>query len=154
MKKLWALAVAVLAAAMVVIQCFNPSRANPAVKRDFIAVAGPPAPVAAALRAACYDCHSSETVWPWYARLAPVSWLIASDVRAGRTHLNLSDWPAEPAGQAKQLDRMNEVVDYREMPPRKYTLLHAAARFTDAQRQAILDWTEAAAGRLRAATNN
>jgi hypothetical protein len=154
MKKQLPLALAVLAAALAILQCFNPARENPAVKRDFITLAGPPAPVAASLRAACYDCHSSATVWPWYARLAPVSWLIASDVRAGRAHLNLSDWPVEPAAQAKQLDRINEVVDYREMPPRKYTLLHAGARLADAQRQAILDWTDAAAGKLRAATND
>ncbi len=121
------------------LQLFNPSHANPPVKADFIAVAAPPPAVAASIRAACYDCHSHETMWPLYSRIAPVSWLIASDVTEGRTHLNFSDWPAEPARAAKQLDRMNEVVDYREMPPKKYTLLHPAARLTEAQRQAVLD---------------
>jgi len=148
---------AVLAGVLMVLgamQFYNPSRQNPPVINDFIGAARPPAPVAAALRAACYDCHSSATVWPWYSRWSPVSWLIASDVVHGRSHLNLSDWPADPASQAKQLDRINEVVDYREMPPRKYTLLHAAARLSAAQRQAVLDWTDAAAGKLRAATNN
>jgi hypothetical protein len=152
-KKLtWALAGA--AAIFVVLQFFNPSRTNPAVKSDFISVTAPPAAVAASIRAACYDCHSAETTWPFYAHVAPVSWLIASDVNEGRRHLNLSNWPADPAAQAKQLDRMNEVIDYREMPLKKYTLLHPDARLSDAQRQAILDWTDATANKLRPAAHN
>jgi hypothetical protein len=49
---------------------------------------------------------------------------------------------------------MNEAVDYREMPPAKYTLLHSAARLSEARRKAVLDWTGAAADQLRGATNN
>lgn len=141
-------------AVFALLQCFNPAHENPAVKSDFVAATGPPAAVAGAIRAACYDCHSDETRWPWYAQVAPISWLIAHDVTAGREHLNLSDWATEPARAAKNLDRINEVVDYREMPPAKYTLLHPQARLSEAQRKAILDWTDAAANRLRAATNN
>lgn len=151
-KIIWSTAGAI--AIFAVLQLFNPPRENPPVKADFIASTRPPAPVAAGLRAACYDCHSCETRWPLYARLAPVSWLIASDVHEGRKHLNLSDWPAEPARAAKNLDRMNEVIDYHEMPPAKYTLLHPAARLAAAQRQEILDWTGAAADKLRGATNH
>jgi hypothetical protein len=148
----WVLAGAVVLFAA--LQGFNPSRVNPPVKADFMAATRPPAAVAAALRAACYDCHSHETVWPWYARVAPASWLLASDVNEGRTHLNFSDWPADAARAAKNLDRVNEVVDYREMPPKKYTLLHAAARLTAQQRKEIMDWTETRAGQLRAPLNH
>jgi len=147
----------ILAAALAVfaaLQLFNPPRSNPPLKADFMAATSPPASVAAVLRAACYDCHSHETVWPLYARIAPVSWLIASDVQAGREHLNFSDWPAETARAAKKLDRINEELDYREMPPKKYALLHAGARLTAAQRKAVMDWTAAAADKLRGATNN
>lgn len=136
------------------LQCFNPPREHPLVQADFVAAVRPPAPVAAALRAACYDCHSYETVWPWYAHVAPVSWLIAADVNEGRTHLNFSRWPADPAQAAKNLDRVNEVVDYREMPPAKYTLLHREAHLTESQRKAVLDWTSAAANQLRAVSTN
>jgi hypothetical protein len=135
------------------LQLFNPPRANPPVALDFIAAAGPPAAVAASLRAACYDCHSHETTWPLYARIAPVSWLIASDVNEGRKHLNFSEWPTDTARAAKNLDRINEVVDYGEMPPKKYTLLHADARLTETQRKAVLDWTGVAADKYRAQTN-
>lgn len=148
----WVLSVAL--AVFIVLQFFNPPRTNPPVKSDFIAHMNPPAAVAAGIRAACYDCHSNETTWPLYSRVAPVSWLIASDVNEGRKHLNLSAWPAEPARAAKQLDRINEVVDYREMPLTKYTLLHPAARLSESQRRQILDWTDSTADKLRGATNN
>ena len=136
------------------LQLTNPARTNPPVTRDFMAALQPPAPVAAALRAACYDCHSHETSWPIYARLAPASWLVVSDVNEGREHLNFSAWPAEADRAAKKLDRVNEVLDYREMPPKKYTLLHPAARLTEAQRQQLMAWTEAAGNQLRAASTN
>jgi hypothetical protein len=146
-----AIAIVVFAA----LQLFNPARTNPPVKVDFIVAAQPPAAVAAALRAACYDCHSHETLWPWYSRLAPVSWLVVSDVNEGREHLNFSDWPQSDAARtAKKLDRLSEVLDYREMPPAKYTLLHPAARLTDEQRKQIMDWADATAQKLRAATPN
>ena len=154
MKKIlkWVLIVVVVVFAA--LQLFNPSRENPPVKSDFMAATHPPDSVAASLRAACYDCHSDETRWPLYARIAPVSWLVASDVNEGRKHLNLSEWSSDAAKAAKNLDRMNEVLDYKEMPPAKYTLIHADARLSDAQRKAVMDWTEAAADKLRGATNN
>jgi hypothetical protein len=154
MKKSWKWIPAGALAVFAALQLFNPPHSNPPPKTDFIAAANPPASVAATLRAACYDCHSHETVWPLYARIAPVSWLIASDVNEGRKHLNFSDWPVAAALAAKKLDRINEEVDYREMPPKKYTLLHADARLTDAQRKEVMDWTGAAADKLRSATNN
>jgi len=154
MKKWQVISLAVLGV-LAGLQLTNPARTNPPVMLDFIAAVQPPAPVAAALRAACYDCHSHETRWPVYARLAPASWLVVGDVNEGREHLNLSDWPAaDGARAAKKLDRINEVLDYREMPPKKYTLLHPEARLTEAQRQQLLAWTEAAARQLRAASTN
>ena len=68
---------------------------------------------------------------------------------------NFSDWPQSDAARtAKKLDRLSEVLDYREMPPAKYTLLHPAARLTDEQRKQIMDWADATAQKLRAATPN
>lgn len=139
---------------LVALQFFGTSPGNPPVKNDFFTAVKPPPAIAASLRAACYDCHSHETVWPWYSRIAPVAWLIASDVSEGREHLNFSDWPGAADRAVKKLDRINEVLDYREMPPKKYTLIHAGARLTEAQRQAILDWTEATAKKISEPLSN
>ena len=136
------------------VQWFNPARTNPPVKHDFLTVVQPPAAVAVSLRAACYDCHSHETLWPWYAKIAPAAWLVANDVNEGREHLNFSDWPTDPSRAAKKLDRINEVVDYREMPPKKYTFIHAHARLSETQRKEIMAWADAAAEKIRPTKTN
>ncbi len=133
------------------LQFTNPPRTNPPVVNDMMAANGPPPKIAAMLHAACYDCHSSETKWPWYAHVAPISWLIADDVNEGRTNLNLSDWPADkPDRAAKRLESMSEEIDYLNMPPKKYTAIHADARLTDAERKELTGWLEAEAARLKA----
>jgi hypothetical protein len=153
MKKKLKWIVGVLVVVFALAQLANPSRTNPPVVSDLMAANVPPPHVAALLHAACYDCHSHETKWPWYAHIAPASWLVAHDVNEGRQHLNLSDWPvADSARAAKKLDRMSEEIDYREMPPAKYTLLHADARLTDADRNELTNWLDATAERLRPPT--
>lgn len=83
---------------------------------------------------ACFDCHSHETRWPAYARVAPVSWLIASDVGEGRETLNFSAWkpPKDPNDVPK------EVRD-GEMPPWYYAMMHRADRLSEAERTALAD---------------
>jgi hypothetical protein len=145
-----------LAAVFALMQLANPSRINPPVAPGHdLRAANPPPEIAARLRAACYDCHSYETRWPWYSRIAPASWLVAGDVKDGREKLNFSEWPQDqPERAAKRLERISEEVGYRNMPPGKYTLLHPEARLTAAQRQALIDWADAAAARLKATVTN
>jgi hypothetical protein len=141
-----------LVVAFVLLQLTNPARTNPPVVSDLMATNAPPPSVAALLHAACYDCHSYETKWPWYSRIAPASWLVASDVNEGRHHLNLSDWPAtRPDWQVRRLENMSEEIQSGEMPPKKYTLIHADARLTDSQRKTLTDWLDAQAEQLKAA---
>src|SRR5271168_481582 len=85
---------------------------NPPVTDDLMATNAPPQRIAVMLHAVCYDCHSHETRWPWYSRLAPMSWLIADDVNEGRKNLNLSDWPVNNlARSTKRLENMSEEID-------------------------------------------
>ena len=89
-----------LVVALVAIQLVPVDRTSPPVTADIAA----PANVRAVLKRACYDCHSNETTWPWYSRVAPVSWLVARDVREGRKELNFSDWGGYAAKrQARKL---------------------------------------------------
>lgn len=82
-----------------------------------------PAARALAVRA-CFDCHSNETAWPWYTRLAPFSWLVAHDVAEGRSALNFSDWGT---ARGEGAEEMVEVILEGEMPPVIYLLLHPSA---------------------------
>ena len=135
------------------LQFTNPARTNPPAPPggDIAATNPPPPEITALLHAACYDCHSYETKWPWYSHVAPVSWLVASDVNDGRERLNFSDWPrALPERAAKRLDRISEEIGYKDMPPAKYTVMHSAARLTENQRQQLIHWAEQEAEKLKA----
>ena len=82
---------------------------------------------------ACFDCHSNETEWPAYSRVAPVSWLIQHDVSEGRAVLNFSDWQR---AQKEAKDAPQEILE-REMPPAIYQFMHAHARLSDADRDRL-----------------
>jgi hypothetical protein len=101
------------------------SRTNPPVEEEVAA----PAEVRAVLERSCYDCHSHATRWPWYARVAPASWLLAYDVSEGREHLNFSTWNRYDAEErAENLDEIDEMVSEGEMPPWFYLPAHRDAR--------------------------
>lgn len=83
---------------------------------------------------ACGDCHSNTTVWPWYSRVAPASWLVAHDVAEGREHFNVSEW------QRPQKDAAEAAGELREgkMPLRSYLWTHPEARLSETEHQALL----------------
>ncbi len=157
MKKKMRWILGALVAVFALLQLANPQRTNPPVApgHDLMAANPPPPPVATMLRAACYDCHSDETRWPWYSHIAPVSWLVAGDVKDGRERMNFSDWPRDLSERAaKRLERISEEVGYHDMPPAKYTLLHPDARLTADQRQQLINWADQEAARLKSAVTN
>lgn len=82
---------------------------------------------------ACFDCHSNETEWPAYARIAPASWLVQHDVIEGRAVLNFSEWQRP---REKSSDAAKELLE-GEMPPAMYRLMHAHARLTDLDRDRL-----------------
>lgn len=124
--------------ALVIAQAFRIDQANPPVQQD---VAAPPE-VEGLLRRACYDCHSNETVWPWYSHVAPVSWLLARDVREGRRELNFSTWNAYDAKKkTKKLKETAEEVAEGEMPPWFYAAVHRHAALSVADAERLRGWT-------------
>ena len=134
MLKLILGAVVILIVGLLAIQLvpYGRDHANPPVT-------GEPPWDSAATRAlavtACFDCHSNETVWPWYADVAPLSWRLQRHVDEGRAKLNFSEW-----GTGEQeTERIVESVREGEMPPGDYLLLHREARLSDTDRQALLD---------------
>lgn len=99
---------------------------------------GPPE-VEAIMRRACFDCHTNETRWPLYSRIAPGSWLMARDVHKGRNHLNFSKW-ADADDDERQTDRENcwEQVESGAMPPWFYILpFHPDAKLTDGEKSTL-----------------
>ena len=86
----------------------------------------------------CYDCHSNETIWPWYSNIAPVSWLVQNDVQEGRRYLNFSDW-----GRVREPFEIPEVVQSGRMPPSYFLIMHPEARLTQAEKDALVSGLQA-----------
>ena len=102
-----------------------------------------PAEVKEILRTSCYDCHSNETVYPWYSYVAPVSYLVADDTRHGRQDLNFSTWESlDKIEKAEMLHEIAEEVEEGEMPLEIYTVTHGDAKLSKEQRELIEDWAE------------
>ena len=108
----------VILGALAIIQLIPVNRTNPPVESNIPTVPE----VKVVLRRACYDCHSHETVWPWYSRIAPISWVLAHDVHEGRAELNFSTWNRYSTQEQvkKRKESWEEVVE-GDMP-----LTHAA----------------------------
>ena len=105
---------------------------------------GAPPQIEALLARACYDCHSNRTKWPWYSRVAPVSWLVARDVALGRKELNFSEWRSYyPQTRRRKLQWMGRVLRERSMPPWAYRLMHPGARLNGAERAMLDRWIDA-----------
>lgn len=140
-RRIWRIAkwaIAVLAVALALIQFVPVDRTNPPVETEVPATAE----VRAVLRRACYDCHSNETVWPWYSRVAPVSWLAARDVHKGREELNFSTWNRlTTKEQVKALHESWETVEEGEMPMWFYLPTHPEARLSAQDRSILRAWS-------------
>jgi hypothetical protein len=100
-----------------------------------------PAEVQALMRRSCGDCHSNETNWPWYAHVAPVSFLIARDVNEGRKKLNASVWDRyDDALRARKKREIAKQIEKGAMPPWYYVPLHPEAKLSVQERDLIIKW--------------
>jgi hypothetical protein len=93
------------------------------------------------LEAACTDCHSYDTKYPWYAEIAPVSWWIAGHVKNGRKHFNLSEWGTYSDKKADhKLEECIEMLENKEMPLLSYMITHGNARLSADEREKMVDF--------------
>ncbi|MEO8611929.1 MAG: heme-binding domain-containing protein [Chloroflexota bacterium] len=123
--------IAVIVVGFIVLQVipgFAPT--NPAVQYK---VTWSSAETASMMRRACYDCHSNETIWPWYAQFAPISWLVVHDVNEGRQKLNFSEGTGEM--EARELIRQ---IESDKMPPKIYLTMHPDANLTADEKAALI----------------
>ena len=131
--------VIVLVIALVAMQFIPVDRSNPSDRGQPAA----PSEVETILRRACYDCHSNETRWRWYAQIAPISFLLARDVKEGRREVNFSIWDRyEQRRKARKLKEIVKEVEEGDMPPWYYVSVHADAKLSQADREAIVKWAK------------
>lgn len=132
MKKL----LIILVVLIVGIQFIPVDRTNPPVTKEINA----PDEVKAILKKACYDCHSNETNWAWYTKIAPASFLASRDVKEGREHLNFSEWDRYAGKESKVKEEIWEEVRDEKMPPWQYRIMHSESKLSDQEKNTLRNW--------------
>ena len=130
---------------VVVIQFIRPSRnlSDKATPNEIGLHEQVPEEVKAILTHSCYDCHSNNTVYPWYANLQPVGWWMQWHVNEGKRHLNFSEFGSYSEKKAKEKYKdIDEVVSNGEMPLDSYVWLHQDTRLTPEQSKVVVDWAK------------
>lgn len=121
------------------LQAVPVDRSNPPVVSDFTG----PAEIKTLMVAKCYDCHSNETVWPWYSYVAPMSWSISDHVIEGRKELNFSKWGDYSAD--KKEEKIGEIYDEildEYMPLPNYLLLHPETKVSEEEFELVELWLD------------
>ncbi len=137
MRKFIKIFFAVIVLAFIGIQFVKVEKTNPPVTGDINVNSN----LKNVFKNACYDCHSNETKWPWYSNIAPVSWLVADDVKEGRKHLNFSEWEKyNDTRKSRKREEIWEQVNEGEMPMKIYTYLHPSANLDVVHKNLIKEW--------------
>lgn len=135
---------AIVIVIVIPLQFSSPVVENPPVKSEI----EPPGDIKAILQRACYDCHSNHSQTEWFDRIAPVSYLVAHDIKEGRERFNFSDWNANPpAVQQLLLWEMVNAIEEHKMPLKSYVMVHPAAAITAAELAALKSYVNSLPGR-------
>lgn len=135
----------ILLNAFIIIQFFRPEKNMVTVPsdKDIAAIYVTPENVQQILQRSCYDCHSNNTHYPWYAEVQPVAWYLDDHIREGKDELNFSVFGTYSiARQNKKMKECIKEIKEAKMPLSSYTLLHREAKLSDTDKQAIIDWCE------------
>jgi Haem-binding domain len=155
MKKILSLAFKILLVGFVVIQFFRPTKNiaanNMAYEKDIATIYHVPDSVQVILKKACYDCHSNNTSYPWYANIQPVAWWLNRHVVEGKDEINFSTFASYSLRRQyrKTEEIINQVKD-KEMPLASYTLIHTNAKLTSIETASITNWAQSIRDTLQA----
>ena len=129
---------------------FGNPRAQRGSPGDLLAGAQIPEPLRELVQTKCGNCHSEAVEWPFYSRIAPVSWLIEKDVSEARAQMNFSRWDAY-SNQEKMdlLSRLAAKARSGEMPPARYAAIHRDSKLVPEERDALYEWARAERKRLK-----
>lgn len=133
----------VILVAFIIIQFFPIDKTNPPLEpgMDFINIKNTPPDVAKLIKTSCYDCHSNETKYPWYASIAPSSWFLKHHIDEGRRELNFSTFATyETKRQIHKMEETVEMIEKKEMPLESYYIGHQDAKLSDADRQKLVNY--------------
>ncbi|MEP7255629.1 MAG: heme-binding domain-containing protein [Ferruginibacter sp.] len=153
LKKILKRTFQILLLAFIVIQFFRPAKnkAEGISNNDISKLYPVPEDVQTILKTSCYDCHSNNTVYPWYAQVQPVAWWLNSHIQDGKKDLNFSEFSGyRIRRQYKKLEEINELVKKNEMPLDSYLWIHKDAKLNDQQKLTLSNWVNAVRDTIRA----
>ena len=128
----------ILLVAFIPIDKNNPA---PTPQMDFLTIKNTPETTANLIRNGCYDCHSNETKYLWYSNVQPIAWFLQDHIEEGRKELNFSTFATyEPKRQAHKLAEAIEQIEKGEMPLDSYIIAHSEAKFSEAQKQEVIQY--------------
>ncbi len=152
----------ILLAGFFIIQFFQPGKNNQSMDmaNDISKVVNVPEDVHSILKTSCYDCHSNNTNYPWYANIQPVGWWLKDHIDEGKSHLNFQEFalveprPNSPFNtkekrQDHKLEEVAETVESGEMPMESYTLIHGDAKLSAEQKKLLLSWVTSARSEIQ-----
>ncbi|OIR12004.1 hypothetical protein GALL_62550 [mine drainage metagenome] len=138
---------------LIVIQFIHPKKnqSTEILATDISKTYAVPKDVETILAKACNDCHSNNTIYPWYNNIQPVAWWLQDHVNEGKEHLNFSDFTSmKVARQYKRLDDCIKEVKEGGMPLDSYTWIHKNAILTDVEKQTLYNWCNAVRDSIKA----
>jgi hypothetical protein len=154
MKKI--LKYSAIAAIIIVVgvQFFHPAKNNSNDQSKHLSTLYPvPDSIEAILMVACYDCHSNNTRYPWYAEIQPVGWWLNNHIQDGKHDLNFSEFGTyRIRKQYRRLQQMRELIEKNEMPLSTYTIIHKDAVLTQSQKDLLFAWVKATRDSIAAHT--
>ena len=129
---------------LILIQFIRPNKNNSGlVELDYATELKVTNEVKNLIETSCADCHSNNTIYPWYGEIAPISWYLAYHVNDAKEHLNFSEWTDYNKNQKKHiLKDLKEELEDRNMPLNSYLLMHKNAKLTESQYKLLLDWVD------------
>jgi len=148
MRRPLKLAGLVLAGLLIAIQFIQPERnlSGDSRENDMLNAVTVSQEVAGLLKNSCYDCHSDNTRYPWYSRIAPASWYLNRHIVLGKDALNFSEYGGfKNRKKIGTLSSLCEVLESESMPLKSFLIIHRDAVLDDEEIVAICDWTEAEA---------
>lgn len=135
------------------IQFIRPAKnqSNDVLTSDISHVYPVPQNVSVILKKACNDCHTNNTVYPWYAQIQPVGWWLNHHIKEGKDELNFNEFGAYAVQrQYHKLEEVVEQVKEGEMPIWSYTLIHTNAKLTDEEKQTLINWAQGIRNTMKA----
>lgn len=154
MKKILKFSAIAVIVIIVGAQFFRPVKNNSNDQTKHFSTLYPlPDSVEAILTVACYDCHSNNTRYPWYAEIQPVGWWLNGHIQQGKRDINFSEFASyRIRRQYRKLQQIGELIEANEMPLPAYTIIHKDAILTQPQKELLFAWVKSSRDSIAAHT--